>query len=57
MYVIQHKGTKKYLCINKYSPNAWSRDIEYATVFMTLQEACVVLNLYYGEPVEIVPKV
>lgn len=55
MYVLKHKVTNKYLSVNKHSPNVWSRDIEYATVFMTLQEANVTLNLYYGEPIEIVP--
>ena len=54
MYVVQNKDTKKYLSINKHSPNVWSRDIEYATKFYSLQEACEALNLYYGEPVEIV---
>lgn len=54
LYVVQNKVTKKYLSINKHSPNVWSRDIEYATKFYSLQGACEALNLYYGEPVEIV---
>lgn len=55
MYVLKNKLTNKYLCVNKHSANVWSRDIEFATVFMTLQEANVTLNLYYGEPIEIIP--
>lgn len=55
MYVVQNTVTKKYLCINKHSANVWSKDIEFATIFYSLQKACEALNLYYGEPVEIVP--